>query len=69
MCKVHNGWVPYNPVLLRAFNSHINVEICSSVKSINYRCKYINRGSDQSALGLHSKTNKVDELSLYESGL
>ena len=30
-----NQWVvPYNPVLLRAFDAHINVELCSSVKSI-----------------------------------
>lgn len=33
--KVDNSWVvPYNPVLLRIFDAHINVEYCHSVKSI-----------------------------------
>ena len=44
---VDNRWVvPYSPVLLRAFCAHINVEMCSSVKSIKYRCKYVNKGYD-----------------------
>ena len=30
-----NRWVvPYSPVLLRTFNCHVNVDYCSSVKSI-----------------------------------
>lgn len=63
--EVHNGWVvPYNTVLLCAFNAHINVEMCISVKSI----KSINKGSDQEAFALHNKSDKVDEVSLYESG-
>ena len=34
--EVTNQWVvPYNPFLLRQFNCHINVEICSSINSIN----------------------------------
>ncbi|CAI6356836.1 unnamed protein product [Macrosiphum euphorbiae] len=41
-----NHWVvPYNPVLLRTFNCHINVEMCHSVKCIKYICKYVNKGS------------------------
>ncbi|CAI6373693.1 unnamed protein product [Macrosiphum euphorbiae] len=39
--------VPYNPLPLKTFNAHINVEWCHSVKSIKYICKYINKGSDQ----------------------
>ena len=67
--NVHNGWVvPYNPVLLRVFNAHINVEICNSVKSIKYICKYINKGTDQAAFGLHKKTEGIDEVCFYESG-
>ena len=40
--EVTNQWVvPYNPFLLRQFNCHINVEICSSIKSI----KYVHKGN------------------------
>jgi len=31
--------VPYNPLILKTFNAHINVECCHSVKSIKYICK------------------------------
>ena len=36
--------VPYNPMLLRIFNAHINVELCTSIKAIKYVCKYICKG-------------------------
>ncbi|XP_075213785.1 uncharacterized protein LOC142319990 [Lycorma delicatula] len=59
-----NIWVvPYNPVLLRTFNAHINVEITRSVKSI----KYINKGSNQAAFGL-DKNADIDEIKIYECG-
>ena len=64
--KVDNRWVvPYNPVLLRTFSAHINVEYCSSVKSIKYICKYVNKGSDQAAFALQ---NEKDEISIYQTG-
>uniref|UniRef100_A0A2S2QZL5 Uncharacterized protein n=1 Tax=Sipha flava TaxID=143950 RepID=A0A2S2QZL5_9HEMI len=28
--------VPYNPYLLLKYNAHINVEVCSTVKSVKY---------------------------------
>jgi hypothetical protein len=32
---IDNRWVvPYSPLLSKTFNAHINVEFCSSVKSI-----------------------------------
>ena len=41
---IDNRWVvPYNPVLLQEFNCHINVESCTSVKSIKYIYKYIHK--------------------------
>ena len=41
--EVDNRWiVPFNPWLSRKFDAHINVEICSSVKSVKYlfKCVY-----------------------------
>ena len=61
-----NRWVvPYNPVLSRTFNAHINVEYCNSVQSIKYICKYVNKGSDQATFGFE---NQKDEVTRYESG-
>nr|XP_051219759.1 uncharacterized protein LOC127336928 [Lolium perenne] len=33
--------VPYNPYLLQMFVFHINVEVCSSIKSAKYLYKYV----------------------------
>jgi hypothetical protein len=38
--------VPFNSYLLKKYRSHINVEICSSVKSIKYIFKYVYKGHD-----------------------
>ncbi|GFQ71965.1 ATP-dependent DNA helicase [Trichonephila clavata] len=63
--NVDNRWVvPYNPVLSRTFNAHINVEFCNSVKSIKYICKYVNKGTDQATFGVKD----LDEVTRYESG-
>ncbi|UYV69604.1 hypothetical protein LAZ67_6004066 [Cordylochernes scorpioides] len=62
---IDNRWiVPYNSVLLRAFDSHINVEYCSSVKAIKYVCKYINKGTDHAVFSL----NHLDEVTQFQSG-
>ena len=64
--EVDNRWVvPYNPVLLRLFSAHINVEVCNSVKAIKYITKYINKGSDQAVFGVQ---NENDEVSRYQTG-
>ena len=61
-----NRWVvPFNPVLLRSFNGHINVEYCNSIKSIKYVCKYINKGSDLATFAI---MDDKDEVSAYETG-
>ena len=40
---ITNEWVvPYSPLLSRLFETHLNVEVCSSVKAIKYICKYVN---------------------------
>ncbi|KAJ8723199.1 hypothetical protein PYW08_003111 [Mythimna loreyi] len=64
---VDNRWiVPYSPVLSRTFQTHINVESCTSVESIKYICKYVNKGSDQATFALQSTDN--DEVTKYQSG-
>ena len=63
---VDNHWVvPYSPILSKAFETHINVEYCNSVKSIKYICKYVNKGSDMAVFGV---TNANDEISQYQMG-
>ncbi|XP_045456894.1 uncharacterized protein LOC123666920 [Melitaea cinxia] len=63
--EIYNRWVvPYNKLLLKIFEAHVNVELCSFVKSIKYVTKYINKGSDQATFSLHS-TNEVEQ---FQSG-
>ena len=65
--EVDNRWVvPYSPLLLKAFNAHINVEFCHSVKAIKYICKYINKGCDMATYALENRGR--DEISNYQSG-
>lgn len=64
--SVDNRWViPYSPVLSKTFNAHINVEYCSSVKSIKYICKYVNKGSDGITNAI---SNENYEVQRYQSG-
>jgi PIF1-like helicase/Helitron helicase-like domain at N-terminus/Helicase len=51
---VNNSWVvPYNPYLLLKYECHINVEICSSVKSVKYLYKYVFKGHDACSMHIH----------------
>jgi ATP-dependent DNA helicase PIF1 len=43
-----NSWiVPYNLFLSKKYDAHINVEICSSIRSIKYIHKYVLKGHDR----------------------
>ncbi|XP_054259503.1 uncharacterized protein LOC128984227 [Macrosteles quadrilineatus] len=71
--NIDNSWiVPFNPVLSKMFNAHINVEYCSSVKSIKYVCKYIHKGSDQAVFNLRNKDVQANvernEIEIYQTG-
>lgn len=66
--EINNQWVvPYSPLLSKTYKTHINVELCSSVKSIKYICKYVNKGSDLAVFEIQN-INKNDEISHYQMG-
>ncbi|XP_067129653.1 uncharacterized protein [Centruroides vittatus] len=67
--EVDNRWVvPYSPLLSKTFKAHINVEYCSSVKSIKYICKYVNKGSDMAIFGVGNASAPINEIDQYELG-
>jgi hypothetical protein len=63
--SIDSRWVvPYNPWLLLKYDCHINVEICSSIKSIKYLYKYVYKGPDRVAMEVHGRSS-VDEIQQY----
>nr|XP_040245211.1 uncharacterized protein LOC120964526 [Aegilops tauschii subsp. strangulata] len=63
-----NRWVvPYNPYLLRMFNCHINVEVCSSIKVVKYIYKYIYKGHDKASFSIDQPDadGNIDEIKRY----
>ncbi|XP_026470271.1 uncharacterized protein LOC113374443 [Ctenocephalides felis] len=65
---VVNRWVvPYSSLLCKTYKAHINVELCSLVKSIKYICKYVHKGSDKAIFAIKS-INENDEITRYQMG-
>lgn len=65
---IDNRWVvPYSPLLCKTYKAHINVELCSSVKSIKYICKYVHKGSDKAVFAVQN-VNDNDEITRYQMG-
>ena len=72
---IDNRWVvPYNPVLLKLFDAHINVEICTSPGGIKYLFKYCYKGSDRAQVAIaqdaeiqgdNGQVEIVDEIKRY----
>jgi len=56
---VDNTWVVlYNPWLLLKYDSHINLEYCASIVSVNYIFKYVYKGHD--CMKTDSKVSKIN---------
>lgn len=62
--EIDNSWiVPYSPSSSKTFKTHINIEYCHSVKSIEHICEYVNEGSDMAVIGVSSRNH--DEIDQY----
>ena len=65
--EVDNRWiVPYNPYLLCKYGAHINVEACTSIRSVKYLFKYVYKGHDCANIEL-TQTNELthDEVTTF----
>jgi hypothetical protein len=58
--------VPYSPFLSLKYGAHINVEHCSSIKSIKYVFKYVYKGHDSARIErTESDLNSRDEIKTH----
>lgn len=65
--------VPYNPYLLAKFNCHLNVEVCTTIKSVKYIYKYVYKGYDSATIELGNVTEQnqehhIDEIHNFLNG-
>ena len=54
--------VPYNPILLQKYDCHINVEVCTTIKSVKYIFKYIHKGYEHAHLEIREGQLYHDEI-------
>uniref|UniRef100_A0A2S2R7Q5 Uncharacterized protein n=1 Tax=Sipha flava TaxID=143950 RepID=A0A2S2R7Q5_9HEMI len=60
---IGNHWViPYSPVVCKIYKSHINFELCSSVKSIKYLSIYVHKSSDMTVFIVQDINENENEL-------
>eukprot|EP00794_Sanderia_malayensis_P017120 gene17120-biopygen14739 len=67
---VTDSWVvPHNIQLLLKFDCHINVEVCTTVKSVKYIFKYIHKGNDMAHVEItegHKEANAQQDIAHNE---
>src|SRR6266540_6473208 len=57
---IDNRWiVPYNPYLCQKYDCHINVEICSSIRSVKYLYKYVYKGHDHVIVFIRDEQDEI----------
>ena len=62
-CEMDNrNVIAYNAFLLKTLNCHINVEYCSSIKSIQYLFQYQYKGNDQATMQIVQDKQNHDEV-------
>ena len=67
-CEMDNrNVIPYNAFLLKTLNCHINVEYCSSIKSIQCLFKYQYKGNDQATMQIIQQEQNHDEVQRFLS--
>ena len=59
--EVDNRWVvPYNPWLSKKYGAHINLEACTSIKTVKYLFKYVYKGHDCARIQMHGDSAAID---------
>ena len=53
--------MPYNPYLLLKVRCHINIEVCNTIKSIQYLFKYFYKVPDTAIICLSNSENSIDD--------
>eukprot|EP00794_Sanderia_malayensis_P014678 gene14678-biopygen11775 len=59
--RVNDSWVvPHHLNLLLKFDCHINVEVCTTIKSVKYIFKYIHKGNDMAHVEIKEGHKEAD---------
>ena len=59
---IDNKWiVPYNPYLCQKYDCYINVEICSSIRSVKYLYKYVYKGHDRVIISIKNSNDEIEK--------
>ena len=53
--------VPYISYLLLKIRCHINIEVCNTIKSIQYLFKYFYKGLDTAIICLSNSENAIED--------
>lgn len=52
---ITNQWVvPHNLYLSTKYNTHLNVEVCTTVKAVKYLYKYVYKGHDRAMISMQN---------------